>query len=276
MLNHYCAITRVDYKEFRQCLEKEQSALRSTASSSRQHGNVKILIIMSMMLTTTAAYIGGICNFMRSVVRLITRLRQQQQLNGIKKYQLYVKIMELRIQLMGIFVVHYNAERYKDFEQATLYNVESRENKVYKVTSKQQEHNCNHCLQQKPMSTALTFSQKSKFGTDSKVQLDKQKPLNLQQKQKQIVLSYSKKLYTANTHFNTLRFEFLQLIQLLILYSLNVGNFLYSLSLVKYSLVLSKTILASCLCLIVKSCNEVCIKCTRFHHHVLLNYMALI
>lgn len=33
-LNHYCAITRVDYREFRQCLETAASALASSASPS--------------------------------------------------------------------------------------------------------------------------------------------------------------------------------------------------------------------------------------------------
>lgn len=34
MLNHYCAITRLDYDEFRICLEKEQLALQGRAPAA--------------------------------------------------------------------------------------------------------------------------------------------------------------------------------------------------------------------------------------------------
>lgn len=138
MLNHYCAITRVDYKEFRQCLEKEQSALRSSAS--KQCANGKILIIMSMMLTITMAYIQGVWDVLRALQKLITRC---QQLNVIKKYQLYGKLVEMRIKLMGYFVVHNNDESYKKvtkgFDQLLLYNVESIESKRYQASKQQNQ-----------------------------------------------------------------------------------------------------------------------------------------
>ncbi|KNC34276.1 hypothetical protein FF38_05942 [Lucilia cuprina] len=157
MLNHYCAITRVDYKEFRQCLEKEQSALRSGGNKSHTV-NGKILIILSMMLTITMTYINSICDFLCIFQRLITRC---QQLNVIKKFQLYVRFREMRIKIMGNFVASNNnnganyKKETKGFDQVLLYNVESIESKRYQAL-RQQNHNCHHCLQRKPMSITQT------------------------------------------------------------------------------------------------------------------------
>ncbi|XP_055846321.1 uncharacterized protein LOC129912198 isoform X2 [Episyrphus balteatus] len=53
MLNHYCAITRVDYKEFRQCLEKEQSALRSHSPAMQSCS--LLILLLSVALSCNAA-----------------------------------------------------------------------------------------------------------------------------------------------------------------------------------------------------------------------------
>lgn len=45
-LNHYCAITRIDYREFRQCLETAASALASTTRSINGDMNNTILLLL--------------------------------------------------------------------------------------------------------------------------------------------------------------------------------------------------------------------------------------
>jgi len=45
-LNHYCAITRIDYREYRQCLETAASALSSTTRSIKGDMNNKILLLL--------------------------------------------------------------------------------------------------------------------------------------------------------------------------------------------------------------------------------------
>ncbi|XP_075163064.1 cyclic GMP-AMP phosphodiesterase SMPDL3A [Haematobia irritans] len=78
MLNHYCAITRVDYKEFRQCLEKEQRAYRSNASHIR-YMNAKWLLLFAMLPCLTIAYIQGIYETMLAMTRMIIRCQQECQ-----------------------------------------------------------------------------------------------------------------------------------------------------------------------------------------------------
>lgn len=45
-LNHYCAITRIDYREYRQCLETAASALASRTRSNKDDMNNKILLLL--------------------------------------------------------------------------------------------------------------------------------------------------------------------------------------------------------------------------------------
>ncbi|CRL00115.1 CLUMA_CG013396, isoform A [Clunio marinus] len=45
-LNHYCAITRIDYREYRQCLETAASALASRTRSNQDDLNNKILLLL--------------------------------------------------------------------------------------------------------------------------------------------------------------------------------------------------------------------------------------
>jgi hypothetical protein len=48
-LNHYCAITRIDYREYRQCLETAASALASRTQSTGDMNN-KILLLLIVFL----------------------------------------------------------------------------------------------------------------------------------------------------------------------------------------------------------------------------------
>lgn len=45
-LNHYCAITRIDYREYRQCLETAASALASSVRSNVLDINNQISLLM--------------------------------------------------------------------------------------------------------------------------------------------------------------------------------------------------------------------------------------
>ncbi|XP_037928887.1 uncharacterized protein LOC119663347 [Teleopsis dalmanni] len=72
MLNHYCAITRVDYKEFRQCLEKEQSALRSYAMPSLSAACPSLVLVCALAVSC--------CRAMAAVLsKLILRLHVQKR-----------------------------------------------------------------------------------------------------------------------------------------------------------------------------------------------------
>ncbi|XP_036335865.1 uncharacterized protein LOC118746170 [Rhagoletis pomonella] len=75
MLNHYCAITRVDYKEFRQCLEKEQSALRSRAPAAHTvlTGACPVLVLMCALLASCCRQVSAL------LPKLIARMRVLQQ-----------------------------------------------------------------------------------------------------------------------------------------------------------------------------------------------------
>lgn len=50
-LNHYCAITRVDYREFRQCLETAASALASSSKSSSSSITHYLTLILTIFVT---------------------------------------------------------------------------------------------------------------------------------------------------------------------------------------------------------------------------------
>lgn len=49
-MNHYCAITRIDYREYRQCLETAASALASTTRSNKGDMNNKILLLLIALI----------------------------------------------------------------------------------------------------------------------------------------------------------------------------------------------------------------------------------
>ncbi|XP_054734462.1 acid sphingomyelinase-like phosphodiesterase 3b [Anastrepha obliqua] len=75
MLNHYCAITRVDYKEFRQCLEKEQSALRSNAPAAHTvlAGACPVIVLMCALLASSCRQASML------LPKLIACMKVQQQ-----------------------------------------------------------------------------------------------------------------------------------------------------------------------------------------------------
>lgn len=272
MLNHYCAITRIDYKEFRQCLEKEQSALRSSAQ--RRCATGKILIMLAMMFTITMAYIQGTYDVLRNLLRLVIRC---QQLKGIKKFQLHEKISRMQIKLMGIFAKNYNEahsqKETKDFDKVLLYNVKSVDCKDY-VAGKQQDHYCNHCLQQKPMRAAATAAVENERVPEIKYKDDAQLIVQPNQRQKQIVLHHTNSLYTINTYKSDFRLIYLKLICILIVYNINVQYLKRILRVAPYSIVLSSKVKNSSLSLALQRCSKIKL-CTRFFHHVLLNNMLI-
>lgn len=49
-LNHYCAITRIDYREYRQCLETAASALASRTRSVKDDMNNKVLLLLIALI----------------------------------------------------------------------------------------------------------------------------------------------------------------------------------------------------------------------------------
>lgn len=48
-LNHYCAITRIDYREYRQCLETAASALASRTQSMGDMNNRILLLLIAFL-----------------------------------------------------------------------------------------------------------------------------------------------------------------------------------------------------------------------------------
>jgi hypothetical protein len=48
-LNHYCAITRIDYREYRQCLETAASALASRTQSTGDMSNRILLLLIAFL-----------------------------------------------------------------------------------------------------------------------------------------------------------------------------------------------------------------------------------
>lgn len=61
-LNHYCAITRVDYHEFRQCLETAASALSSNAQTSqlRSFAGVVLHVLLPVLVTMSGLWQSGL------------------------------------------------------------------------------------------------------------------------------------------------------------------------------------------------------------------------
>uniref|UniRef100_A0A1I8NMJ2 Sphingomyelin phosphodiesterase C-terminal domain-containing protein n=1 Tax=Stomoxys calcitrans TaxID=35570 RepID=A0A1I8NMJ2_STOCA len=150
MLNHYCAITRVDYKEFRQCLEKEQSALRSKASHVK-HINIKLLVLLAFLPCLTVAYLQGIFETMLALARMIIRCQQECQLhmNGRKiAYGFNVNIIEIPVMLKTPSNTTQNANPTICKADDNCNNYTNRGN-IQVAGRVNFEHSC---MQQKPMS----------------------------------------------------------------------------------------------------------------------------
>uniref|UniRef100_W8BNI4 Acid sphingomyelinase-like phosphodiesterase 3b n=1 Tax=Ceratitis capitata TaxID=7213 RepID=W8BNI4_CERCA len=99
MLNHYCAITRVDYKEFRQCLEKEQSALRSHAPAAHTAlaGACPMLVLMCALLASCCRQAAAL------LPKLITRMKREQQKRQ-KRRQPFVEKKERQIEFAALML----------------------------------------------------------------------------------------------------------------------------------------------------------------------------
>lgn len=117
MLNHYCAITRVDYKEFRQCLEKEQSALRSHAPAAHTAlaGACPVLVLMCALLASCCRQTAAL------LPKLIARMRVQQQQKQ-QQQQPFVEKKKRQIEFAALALVMTTASKYRTAISAMLLN----------------------------------------------------------------------------------------------------------------------------------------------------------
>lgn len=222
MLNHYCAITRVDYKEFRQCLEKEQSALRS--SGQRLCRNDTILLVISMMLTILLAFMQSLFVYLSNFVQLVINCRH---LRRIKKHSMCAELVQVRASLISSLATQYKEINLlndrQNFEQNQFYNIKTAEDTAYRTT-KLQQHNCNHCFQKKPMRTVVA---KSKKVYDTPPTAANSPPLvqekDKKQKQKN-AFKHTKPLYTVYKKASDLRLEYFKLINAIIVYRIFIQN----------------------------------------------------
>lgn len=91
-LNHYCAITRIDYREFRQCLETAASALASrTQSMGDKNSRILLLLIAFLQFVLHQQLI--LTQFLASVVQLNSSV-----VKGFKTIALHLNLMNLRSQ----------------------------------------------------------------------------------------------------------------------------------------------------------------------------------
>lgn len=225
MLNHYCAITRVDYKEFRQCLEKEQSALRSSAIAQCVNG--KNLLILAMVMVLGINYIQNLCEFGRNLLRQVSMCHRFKEMQN---YQLYKIIAEMRIKLKNAFVYPYEKKEYhgqvktKDFNETPVYNIETVESKIYPLAIRQQEHNCGHCLQQRAMNAPVN---KSNIHDKEYKGIIRPMMAKVNKRKYEISSKYKKKINTLNTQYrnvsNDLHLEYFKLRSLLLLYSIRLN-----------------------------------------------------
>ncbi|XP_039963693.1 uncharacterized protein LOC120776780 [Bactrocera tryoni] len=118
MLNHYCAITRVDYKEFRQCLEKEQSALRSHAPAAHTAlaGACPILVLMCALLASCCRQAAAL------LPKLIARMRVQQQQQQHLHQQPFVEKKKRQIEFAALALAMTTASKYRTAISAMLLN----------------------------------------------------------------------------------------------------------------------------------------------------------
>lgn len=56
-LNHYCAITRIDYREYHQCLETAASALASRTRSNNNTNKILLLLIALIQLLLSQQFV---------------------------------------------------------------------------------------------------------------------------------------------------------------------------------------------------------------------------
>uniref|UniRef100_A0A1B0B932 Uncharacterized protein n=1 Tax=Glossina palpalis gambiensis TaxID=67801 RepID=A0A1B0B932_9MUSC len=183
MLNHYCAITRIDYKEFRQCLEKEQNALRSKAiRSTLDRKSVYVLALMLFVMNMMR--IHRILRWLAwNYTKVITTCQQRCQplLFGMRRqksnatitisefHNAYMKPMTTMVKRMCLRVdwsdilsssshKHYDIKTkdfladIKSYRVETIITITEADKTTTNATNlvKVRTHTCNYCLQQKP------------------------------------------------------------------------------------------------------------------------------
>lgn len=67
-LNHYCAITRIDYREYRQCLETAASALASGMRSNNNTNKILLLLIALIQLLLNQQFV--VTEIIRSAIHV--------------------------------------------------------------------------------------------------------------------------------------------------------------------------------------------------------------
>ncbi|XP_073840990.1 acid sphingomyelinase-like phosphodiesterase 3b [Musca autumnalis] len=139
MLNHYCAITRVDYKEFRQCLEKEQSALRSNAGQLKHLNQIMLLAVLG---TFALINLRTVLTILHTILRLLLTYHNecQQHVNACRLINTEISTL-LRTKPTNT-TIHYNKDNRNNEHTKNL--------SVELVAGS--EHGCKFsCMQQKPM-----------------------------------------------------------------------------------------------------------------------------
>uniref|UniRef100_A0A1A9WG54 Sphingomyelin phosphodiesterase C-terminal domain-containing protein n=1 Tax=Glossina brevipalpis TaxID=37001 RepID=A0A1A9WG54_9MUSC len=183
MLNHYCAITRIDYKEFRQCLEKEQNALRSKATRTTIDRKCLYMLVL-MLLMINIMRIHGMLRWLNwNYIKVITNYQQrcqtvlygvgQQNCNGniniSQFHNVYMKPMTVMIKKMWLKVEwpnilsntsHINCDTktndflvdIKSYRVETIITMTKRNHTIQGTdnVTKIRSHTCDYCLQQKP------------------------------------------------------------------------------------------------------------------------------
>ena len=91
-LNHYCAITRIDYREYRQCLETAASALASrTQSMGDKNSRILLLLIAFLQFVLHQQLI--LTQFLANIVQLNSSV-----VKGFKTIAFHLNLIDLRSQ----------------------------------------------------------------------------------------------------------------------------------------------------------------------------------
>ncbi|XP_061396134.1 acid sphingomyelinase-like phosphodiesterase 3b, partial [Musca vetustissima] len=202
MLNHYCAITRVDYKEFRQCLEKEQSALRSGADNLKQLSGIIPLTLLSIFAVINLQLI---LNILQTMTGLIIACQQQCQKHLYFNQFINTEKSNLLRTKPITHVNHYN--------NTNNHNHNEHRGNVSVGSMAGSEHSCgNSCMQQKPMRAFETHHHFGKVqncnyrrdtnclcNSDRSLQLYKSKDIH----EKHLLIFNKAKRSTVKLHKNT-------------------------------------------------------------------------
>lgn len=91
-LNHYCAITRIDYREYRQCLETASSALASR-NKSMGDTNSRILLLLIALLQFILHQHVVMTQLLASVIQFNSSI-----VKGFKTIASHLNLMNLHSQ----------------------------------------------------------------------------------------------------------------------------------------------------------------------------------